>query len=530
MRAERAAPPASAAEGVEGAGATFGWRRPSLRRRVLGSIALLSAVGLLGAGAPALLLERQRVESRVERQLAQEIREFTELASSGIDPETGQPFSDAERLFTVSMQRNVPDENEIHVGYLTGSTIVQADGGGEVHTDEDFRELATAHDSPAFGEYDAAGHGRISYAVMPVVQGGDRGHYVALYYLDREFAEMQATIRSYAAGAVIAWLVLLVAASLLVRRLLRPMEELRDTAESITETDLSRRLEVRGDDEVADLSRQFNGMLDRLQEALGAQRGMLDDAGHELRTPITVLRGHLELMDAHDPEDVETVRTLAVDELDRMSGLVEDLIVLAKARRPDFVRLEQCEAALLVEDCLAKARTLGERRWVIDQLSNVWISGDPRRLTQALLQLAANAVEATGPGDEIGFGCAGGPYGVQLWVRDTGPGVPPTERFRIFDRHRSGSTGREGGSGLGLAIVMAIAQAHGGTAWVSAASAAGGARFVVELPAEALADDPDDGSDGSTDDGTDDLDDPDSLDGIPDDPTSGLRIVGGDRR
>lgn len=262
MRAERAAPPASAAEGVEGAGATFGWRRPSLRRRVLGSIALLSAVGLLGAGAPALLLERQRVESRVERQLAQEIREFTELASSGIDPETGQPFSDAERLFTVSMQRNVPDENEIHVGYLTGSTIVQADGGGEVHTDEDFRELATAHDSPAFGEYDAAGHGRISYAVMPVVQGGDRGHYVALYYLDREFAGMQATIRSYAAGAVIAWLVLLVAASLLVRRLLRPMEELRDTAESITETDLSRRLEVRGDDEVADLSRQFNGMLD----------------------------------------------------------------------------------------------------------------------------------------------------------------------------------------------------------------------------------------------------------------------------
>ncbi len=490
--------PGAATDG--GAGAPYGWRRPSLRRRVLGSIAALSAAGLVGAGAPALLLERQRVETRVERQLAQEIREFTELANAGIDPETGQPFTDAERLFTVTMQRNVPDEHEIHVGYLTGSAIVQTDGAGDVHEDAGFREAATGHQAPAFGEFVSADHGRIAYAVMPVVQGDDRGHYVALYYLDREFAELHDTIRSYAVAAVIAWLVLLLAAWVLVRRLLRPMEELRTTAESITETDLSRRLAVIGDDEVADLSRQFNGMLDRLQEALGAQRGMLDDAGHELRTPITVLRGHLELMDAADPDDVESVRALAIDELDRMSGLVEDLIVLAKARRPDFLRHTHVEVALLMEECLAKARPLGDRHWVVDQRSNVWLDGDPRRLTQALLQLAANAVAVTGPGDEIGFGCARGPHGVQLWVRDTGPGVPPTERFRIFGRHRSGSTGREGSSGLGLAIVMAIAQAHGGTAWVSAAGPAGGARFVIELPADAIAADPDEGPEDLDDD------------------------------
>ncbi|GAB94147.1 signal transduction histidine kinase [Kineosphaera limosa] len=475
-----------------GAGATYGWRRPSLRRRVLAAIAALSAAGLIGAGAPALLFERQRVGDRIERQLAQEVREFTELAASGIDPDTGQGFTDAERLFTVSMQRKVPDENETHVGYLTGSAIVQADGDGDVHADPAFRAEVTAHENPAFGDYTSPAHGRITYAVMPVVQGADRGHYVAFYYLDRELAELHDTIRSYAIAAVIAWLVLLLAAWLLVRRLLRPMEELRATAEAITETDLSRRLAVHGDDEVADLSRQFNGMLDRLQEALGAQRGMLDDAGHELRTPITVLRGHLELMDADDRGDVEAVRALAIDELDRMSGLVEDLIVLAKARRPDFVRPQEFEVALLVEECLAKARSLGERTWVVDQLSNVWVTGDPRRLTQAMLQLTANAVAVTAPGDEIGFGCARGPHGVQLWVRDTGPGVPPAERFRIFGRHRSGSTGREGSSGLGLAIVMAIAQAHGGTAWVSAAGAAGGARFVIELPAGAIAADPDD--------------------------------------
>lgn len=525
---ERTAAPAAAGAGDE-AGATFGWRRPSLRRRVLGTIALLSAGGLVGAGAPALLLERQRVETRIERQLAQEIREFTELAGSGVDPETGQPFTDAERLLTVSMQRNVPDENEVHIGYLTGSVIVQSDGEGKVATDDGFRAAATSHETPAFGRYDDAGHGRISYAVMPVVQGDDRGHYVTLYYLDREFAELHDTIRSYAAAAVVAWLVLLVAAWLLVRRLLRPMEELRATAESITETDLTRRLEVHGDDEVASLSRQFNEMLDRLQEALGAQRGMLDDAGHELRTPITVLRGHLELMDAADPADVESVRALAIDELDRMSGLVEDLIVLAKARRPDFVRREEVEVALLIEECYAKARPLGDRRWVLDQLSNVWISGDPRRLTQALLQLASNAVAVTGPGDEIGFGCARGPHGVQLWVRDTGPGVPPAERFAIFGRHRSGSTGREGGSGLGLAIVMAIAQAHGGTAWVSAAGAAGGARFVIELPADAVAADPDDGLDDGPDHGLDDELDG-GFDGADDDRGAGLRILGGGGR
>ena len=232
------------------------------------------------------------------------------------------------------------------------------------------------------------------------------------------------------------------------------------------------------------LGQTFNGMLDRLQEALGSQRRMLDDAGHELRTPITVIRGHLELMDPLKVEDVMSTRDLAIDELDRMSGLVEDLLVLAKARRPDFLTPQPTDVADLVRRVVDKASSLAPRAWQVDSAPGGLAVIDPHRLTQALLQLAANAVAVTRDGDAIGMGCAFTQTHVQFWVRDTGPGVPVADRQVIFERWQSGSADRDGsrGTGLGLAIVRAIAVAHSGTVSVTAASPAGGALFIIALP------------------------------------------------
>ena len=452
----------------------------TLRRRIVGSIALLSAIGLLLAGLAAILVERNRIVDNVGLSLQQEMGEFRELATNGIDPDSGTAFDDAARLIEVSMQRNVPDANETHIGFTPRANI--GDGGGRLHLDPEFRSLATENQTTAYARYQSPEHGDILYAVLPIEKSGEMSHYVVAHYLDDAFAGLQDTIKVYGVAALLAWLGLCLAAWMLARHILAPIEDLSRTAASISETDLNQRITVTGGDEVSRMGATFNLMLDRLQAALGSQRRMLDDAGHELRTPITVIRGHLELMDSADPADVDSTRDLAIDELDRMNLLVQDLLLLAKSQRPDFLTREPVELHVLIDQARHKASALGERTWLLDPSEPLSVFADPRRLTQALLQLASNAFKVTEPGDVIAFGCSSSPRGVQLWVRDSGPGVPEADRARIFDRFQAGTGVTTGGTGLGLPIVRAIAEAHGGTATVTDGAPGGGAKFILEIP------------------------------------------------
>ena len=267
-------------------------------------------------------------------------------------------------------------------------------------------------------------------------------------------------------------------------RLLAPVGRLSDTAEEISATDLSRRLPETGNDDITALTRTVNGMLVRLEDAFVGQRQFLDDAGHELRTPLTVLRGHLEVLDQGDPKDVAETRALLLDELDRMSRLVGDLILLAKTGRPDFLELRPVSLEPLTNTVLAKAKGLGDRDWKLDGTGDAMVLMDEQRITQAVLQLADNAVKHTEPGDEIAVGSSVGAGRARIWVRDTGPGVPLEDHERIFDRFaRSQVADEDEGFGLGLSIVSAIAEAHLGTVTVEDAVPTG-ACFVVTLPLE----------------------------------------------
>lgn len=235
-----------------------------------------------------------------------------------------------------------------------------------------------------------------------------------------------------------------------------------------------------GHDDLADLQVTFNDMLDRLESAFAAQRRMLDDAGHELRTPLTVLRGHLEVMAADDPADVEETRALLLDEIDRMSRLVDELLVLAKSRRPDFVRPEPVDLGVLGDGILARCGALADRDWRSALAATGEAVLDAQRITQAMLQLADNAVRHTAPGDAITIGSARSDGVVELWVADEGPGVPEELRETIFERFTS--TRPDEGFGLGLSIVSAIAQAHGGTVGLDDAEPGAGAVFRLRLP------------------------------------------------
>jgi DNA-binding response OmpR family regulator len=146
-----------------------------------------------------------------------------------------------------------------------------------------------------------------------------------------------------------------------------------------------------------------------------------------------VIRGHLELL-GEDPEERRETLALVDDELDRMSRLVEDLLTLAKAERTDFLRYEEVDLDLFTEELLAKAEKLAPRDWSVAALGTGRITADRQRLTQAVMNLAANAAQHTRPGDPIALGSALRNGGAEFWVRDRGPGIAPADQDRIFER------------------------------------------------------------------------------------------------
>jgi two-component system OmpR family sensor kinase len=456
----------------------------SVRARLTATVALLVALALAGAGLIVYLVEAQRIEDQTTSEIDQEFAEFSSLVA----PSAGTPpsFASPEAALRNFLARNVPDDTEILVGWW--------DDGPRIVSPLEQEELV---ESPGFTEAlapEIAGNGSTTFptddgdlllTVQSVQVRGQTGALVVGTFVDQTREGLGETMRTYSIVAALSLLLITALAAWQSGRLLAPLRTLRETADEITDTDLSRRLPVTGNDDITALTRTVNGMLDRLEAAFVGQREFLDDAGHELKTPLTVLRGHLELLDTGSPREVAETRVLLLDEVDRMSRLVGDLILLAKSDRPDFVSLRPVDLATLTADVLAKAKGMADRSWPLDGAADVTVPLDEQRLTQALLQLCDNAVKHTRAGDEVAIGSSYDGRGIRLWVRDTGPGVPAQDREQIFERFGRGPVAeRDEGFGLGLSIVRAIATAHGGTVHVEQATEPSGARFVITLPVD----------------------------------------------
>jgi two-component system OmpR family sensor kinase len=462
-----------------------------LRLRLLWWFVLVLAVATVGSALVARQILQQRLDARIDADLIQEISEVQRLAG-GNDPETGEPFGDdVARIFEVALDRNVPARSEVILTFVDGQLAGQSGGERAPTLDELPIDDWAAVREPTVGRLERPDGTSIVFRAIPFrVDGATRGTYVVAIDRDQEAGDTDAA--SLAAAAV-GLAMLLIGSLLAIRladRIIRPVREVRLTAQAISETDLSRRIPVEGHDEISELAATFNDMLERLETAFDTQRRFLDDAGHELRTPITVIQGHLDTL-GEDPTERARTLELLQDELARVRRLVDDLITLARADRPDFVRPGPVDLGDLTRRVLEKARGLGERAWVLDAVVDEPIRADEQRLTQALLQLAENAVRHTTTGAAIGIGSAMDGPGpdesaagqVRLWVRDTGPGVALEEQERIFERFFRGRDGRRRaeGSGLGLSIVSAIAEAHGGRASLSS-SPGQGATFTIGIP------------------------------------------------
>jgi signal transduction histidine kinase len=469
------------------------WPRRALRTRLIRGARtriLASVLGLLVfSTATSLVVDRtlllDQVGERVDETLTQEVRELRRLVEDGRNPTTGRPFgSDLAAIFRVFLRRNVPSEGEEFFTFVDGRpyrSTAPDDLGREL--------LAKLPGLATTGRGRRADvtltDGEARYLAVPIgIDGRRRGVFVVTAALAREEEQVTDALTTTAIVSL-AVLVLASAIAILVAgRVLAPVRQLTDTAQAITESDLTRRIPAEGSDELAELAATFNAMLDRLEEAFGTQKEFVADAGHELRTPITVIRGHLELL-GDDPQERKEIVELVTDELDRMARMVDELLELAQAQRPDFLRFEPVDLDVLTEELMAKAQALADRRWELEGIGTGRLTADRQRLTQALMNLLRNAADHTSEGDRIALGSALDDGYARLWVDDCGPGVPAADRDRIFERFARGRGGRPAsdGAGLGLAIVKAVAEAHGG--WVTVESEAGkGAKFGVVVPVE----------------------------------------------
>jgi two-component system, OmpR family, sensor kinase len=464
----------------------------STRARVLvGALVLLAGTIAVSVVANRALL-LQRLEDRIDEDLAQEVDEFERLATKGIDPRTGDPFgTDVRALFRTFFERNVPSADEEFLG-LVGDRPFLRSANAPYRLDEE-RDLVAAWAAmtrPTYGRSSTPG-GEVRWLVVPVAgpEAERLGTFVVARFPAAERAEVDDAIRTAAIVGLASFLAAAAAAWVIAGRVLAPLRQLAEATRSIREDHLDHRIPVEGTGELADLTRTFNDMLDRVEGAFAAQRAFLDDAGHELRTPITVIRGHLELADPNAPLR-EPTREVVFDELDRMAGIVEDLLLIAKAERPDFVVPGPVDVADLTEELAGKARPLADRAWEVRPGAVVVADLDRERITQGWMNLVRNAVQHTADGDRITVFSSVVGDELELGVVDTGDGVDPGDRERIFGRFARGSSARRtrsDGAGLGLSIVAAIAEAHGGRVDLRD-TPGGGATFVIVLPLPA--DDP----------------------------------------
>lgn len=464
----------------------------TLRTRLIAILAILITVGLAVSGVATYGALRNFLYERVDSQLRQTqpiaIRALVGSARGGNGVPPFPPGGVAG--LPISAYAEVRDENgqviqRVAFGFEGADTAyvpnipdsLDPSGSPEPFTTE-------AVEEPSYG---------FRVLATPLVDGGTLIVAIPL-------ADAQDTLGRLLGIEIVVAVVLLGAISIgawfLIRRELQPLDEMAAAATDIAAGDLSRRVdEPDPRTEVGRLGRALNRMLEHIEQAFEARRtseeGMrrfLGDASHELKTPLTSIRGYAELFRrgaAGRPEDLRLSMRRIEEEAARMGILVDELLLLAYTDRTRPMVLSAVDLAELVKDAGQDARARNPDRPIdIDTADNIVIQGDEDRLRQALSNLVTNALVHTPEGTPVALRLSSEDDTAIVAVDDSGPGLDEEtlqhafERFWRRDRSRARVTG---GAGLGLAIVDAIARSHGGT--VTAENRPeGGARFTLRLP------------------------------------------------
>lgn len=439
-------------------------------------------------GAVVFLLVRQFTASYqavAARALTQEMKAYTAAASSAARTSDLQTFT-----VGYLQSRALPAGTALVVSF-PGNQVVVTPDAAPLLNDPRVAAWLRAAPSTSISKATHVGGALTQVLVAPLVVDGQRaGTFMAMADLTAQETQRSRVLRLSVAEGCIALLAGVASAYLLLRRLLRTIGRITGAAEQIGSGALDRRLGDQGsDDEVGQLATTFDAMIERIDAAMTAQRRLLSDVSHQLRTPLTVARGHLEVLEhtgeIRDPAAVSETIALVVDELEHMRSLVERLLLLGRAMEPDFLAPDLIDARDFVAEIFSAAQVLAPRRWGTSEVPDVVVCADAAKLRGALLNLIDNAVKATEPGDQIEISCTIDVVdaSVIFAVDDSGPGIPAQQRAAVLARFARPGARDEDGSGLGLAIVRAVADAHGGRVTVGE-SPLGGARIAIVLPRE----------------------------------------------
>lgn len=463
-----------------------------LQTRILAAYILLMALLVV---IPVALIRQVLVvhlEDPLEKAISHEIEEFRHLVENR-NPSLGKPVREnMEAMFDTFLASESSLKNRYFITFVDGQFYKSSAKNlpAPLQPNANVMKSWANTTEPEKGK-EVDKNSVILYQCEPVVLRyssastkkleNSRGVIAVVYLLNDEYQEVnQLTIAVFCVaglGGVVAWI--------LTGQVLARLRLLTETTRLITESDLTQRIPVRGSDEIAELTITFNQMLDRLQTAFTSQRDFINDAGHELRTPITIIRGYLELLNDDDPQQRQETVEIINDELERMNRFVSDLLILAKAEQPNFLTLDVVDVDLLTEEMRIKVKALGDRNWDLDFKASGYIVADRYRLTQGVINLAQNATQYTTNKDTIAIGSKIANGSVRFWVRDTGEGIALANQERIFQRfaRASDSYRRSEGAGLGLSIVKAIAIAHGGYMEL-VSRPGGGSTFTIIIPLE----------------------------------------------
>jgi heavy metal sensor kinase len=458
----------------------------------------ISAVSMAAVAASFFALHATtaaNLRSRIDRELNEQYAEFGQRVLSGgkaRDPAAlraasdrfiaGQRYHPEARIYLVSPRGLPPVTNQQRI---VNEELAESHAGNGESDESEAGGIVSAGDGLSTITTDETGKLRV--LTQPVLIDGTRiGTFRVADPLTSVDQALESLRNRFIAVGLGALLLSVVIAIWLANLISRPLRRMAAVASAVDSGDLTHRIDYSGEDEVGVLADSFNHMMDRLEEGFRLQRDFVSDASHELRSPLTVLRGRIEQLtdQAGDRDALEAEADELMKEVRRMERLTSDMLTLAKAERGELVQRRRIPIDDFVEDLQRDLPLLGSRNYNVESSVHGDLEADPDRLAQVLRNLVTNAVRHTSADGHIDISIGAENGSALFAVSDDGTGIEPDQLVRIFDRFHRTDEGRsraQGGSGLGLAIAKAIVEAHGGA--ISAESGPGdGATVRFSIP------------------------------------------------
>jgi two-component system sensor histidine kinase MprB len=450
----------------------------TLRRRIAGTASLAVALVVLIVAIGVYVAVRSQLRGEVDNALRDRGRPVAEFAQRGV------AFGGPGRPIGLGHGEPPLDEHgpgrfggaQGYVQYLApdGSTQLPPDEAGALPVSDADRTIAASGEGEALRDVHVEG----THLRLLTEGAGAAGAVQVARPLDETDAVLHRVLWILVAMGIAGVALAAVLGEGVARSALAPIRRFTDRTETIAATpgDPSQRMDVERDDELGRLAVSFNTTLDALERSVEAQRQLVADASHELRTPIASLRANIQVLEDADrlaPADREALRADIVAELDELTALVADVVELARGAKPEQV-LDDVRLDLIVDAQVDRAqRRAGTGASFEAQIEPTIVTGEPERISRAVSNLLDNARRWSPPGGIVEVDLRDG----TLTVRDHGPGFDTEDLPRVFERfYRSDHARAMPGSGLGLAIVRQAAEANGGRA--EAANAPGGGALV----------------------------------------------------